>query len=307
MFRFLLLALFLLLPASAQAGVINVEFHFVPFVGDPKNDAVETVPGRAEIYLNGILLAGQDIEKQEVPVMFDSRDISAPIWIPMHGYGSLVRKGKNMLRIEFKPTDAKKKYRAQLRWASVMDETTETTTDGGSSSTNMAGEGRDDQKANGPITFEREFMADFAADHAWHHYPPIAELTDADRKALTALAAARIDAFKPDFSALYALLKGNENIKIPEVKKSGCLARAYKAGLRLALPPADKLQILTTGQAAVVIQSTEGQLYLPADPSVLEKITDEDDQMCIGIVIGAAYPSRLVIVRTPKGAWEIID
>lgn len=305
--RILLLSLLLLWPVSSLAGVVNVEFHFAPFTGDPKNETVETVAGRAEVFLNGIPLASQDIEQREVPVLFDNREISAPIWMPMHSYASLLRKGKNTLRVDFKPSDAKKKYRAQLRWASVMDETTESSEDGKMTATNQAGEGVDDKKASGPISMEREFIADFGTDQPWHHYPPITTLTDDDKKGLMALTVGRLDAFKPDFSALYALLKGRENIDIPAVKKSGCLARAYKAGIRLAVPPADKIQFVTTGGAAVVIQSPEGQLFTPADPSMLEKITDEEDQMCIGMVLSQAYPPRLVVVRTPKGTWEFVD
>lgn len=307
MIRALLVTLLVLWPAAAHAEVINVEFYFTPFTGDPKNETVETVAGHAEVYLNGIPLAGQDIEQREVPVLFESRDISAPIWIPMHSQGSLLRKGKNTLKIEFKPADAKKKYRAQIRWASVMDETTETESKGKVTATNQSGPGVDDRKASGPVTMEREFTADFAADQPWHHYPPITTLTEEDKTGLLALTRKRIDAFKPDFSEIYALLKGREGIDIPAVKKSGCLARAFKAGIRLAVPAADKIQFVTTGQAAVVIQSPDGQLFFPADPAAIEKIKNEDDQMCIGMVLGQAFPPRLVVVRNPKGAWEVVD
>ena len=49
------LAFALLMSAAslAPAAVINVEFKFTPFVGDPvKDDKVTTVPGKAAIFIN---------------------------------------------------------------------------------------------------------------------------------------------------------------------------------------------------------------------------------------------------------------
>lgn len=46
--------LFLILfwTSVATAGVINVEFKFTPYVGDPlKSDQVETVPGNARVFM----------------------------------------------------------------------------------------------------------------------------------------------------------------------------------------------------------------------------------------------------------------
>lgn len=307
MIRLLFLAILMIFPASVQAGVINVEFHFAPFVGDPKNETVETIEGQADIFLNGIPLASSEIRQEEVSVLFDDRQISAPVWVPVASYGSLLRKGKNTIRVEFKPADAKKKYRAQLRWASVMDETTESESDGKVLATNQGNQGVDDKKSTGPVTMEREFTADFASDQPWHHYPPVTTLSDDDKKTLMSLTSSRLDAFKPDFAALFALVKGHEGIDIAAVKKSGCLARAYKAGIRLATPPADKIKFVVTGQAAVIVQASEGQLFFPADPATLGKITKEEDQSCIGRVLQTAYPPRLIVVRNAKGAWEVVD
>lgn len=304
--RFLLLPLLLLWPASSLAGVINVEFHFAPYTGDLKEEHVQTVAGHVELFLNDIPLAGQDIEERDAMVLFEDREISAPIWLPMSSYGALLRKGANKLRVEFKPTDAKKKYHAQLRWSSVMDEATESEADGKTTATNQSGPGVDDRKVSGPVTMEREFQADFAKDQPWHHYPAVTSLTDEDRQALTALITSRAEAFKPDFSAFYALLKGQEGVDIPAIKKAGCLARGYKAGIRMGAAPAEKLKFVTTGQAVVVLLSTDGPLYAPTDMSVLEKITSEEDQMCLGMTMAMAYPPHLVVVRNPKGAWELV-
>ena len=55
------LAFALLMAAAslAPAAVINVEFKFTPFVGDPaKDDKVTTVPGKAAIFINNVPIRG---------------------------------------------------------------------------------------------------------------------------------------------------------------------------------------------------------------------------------------------------------
>src|ERR1043165_3247774 len=119
-----LLAALLLLPSLLWAAVLNVEIHFAPYTGDLKKSSVQTVPGKASVYVNNVLIAEQPVERSDVPVLFEAREVSAPIWIPMASLGPAVRKGKNKVRIEFEPTDPKLAYMTQLRWNEVSDKVT---------------------------------------------------------------------------------------------------------------------------------------------------------------------------------------
>jgi hypothetical protein len=48
--------------SSAGAGVANVEFKFTPIVGDPSTAGqVETVPGKASVFINNVLTADQEV------------------------------------------------------------------------------------------------------------------------------------------------------------------------------------------------------------------------------------------------------
>lgn len=292
--------------AVSQAEVINVEFKFTPFTGDPAHeDVVTTVPGTARVYLNNVLYAEQEVDEREIPVMFEEREVAPSVWLPVESCGPALRKGKNAVRIEFEPADPESGYRAQLRWASVMSESTEEKEAGRYSATNQSGEGTEEKEATGTVVFEREFQADFAADLAWHHYPAVTALDEADRKALAGLVAARVEAFQPDFSDFYRLLEGNDQVALDEMKESKCLERAYAAGARVACPPEDKLEILITGNPEVIIRARDGDLYFPADISALERISDEEVQRCLWMAFSVVYPSRLVVVRSPHGAWEV--
>jgi len=160
---------------AASAAVINVEFKFTPFLGDPeKSKEVETVPGKARVFLNNVPIAQQDVRKDKVPVLFEEREIAPSVWVPMASIGPGLRKGKNKIRIEFEPTDPKLAYRAQLRWASVTDGETKTEEGGRVTATNQSGEGVEDKPSKGKSVLEREFTADFAKDLAWHHDPAVA-------------------------------------------------------------------------------------------------------------------------------------
>jgi len=141
----------LLWSSSAMAGVINVEFKFTPFVGDPiKSSQVETVPGKASVFVNNVPVAEKQVDKQEVPVLFEEREIAPSVWLPVQSLGPVLRKGKNKIRIEFEPTDSKMPYRAQLRWASVTDQVTKVENGPGHvQETNQSGEGVDDKKTKG--------------------------------------------------------------------------------------------------------------------------------------------------------------
>jgi hypothetical protein len=294
--------------AANAAEVINVEFKFTPFVGDPaKEDAVKTVAGTARVYLNGVPYAEQEVSESDVPVLFEEREIAPSVWLPASSCGPALRKGTNTIRIEFEPSDPKGTYRAQLRWASVMNESTKESEGGHMSATNQSGEGVEEKEAKGEVTFEREFQADFATDLPWHHFPAVTALGDADKKALVALLTKRVEAFRPDFAKLYALIEGRQaGVDLAEMKKSKCLAEAYAAGARIAAAAPDAIEFLTTGNPEVVIRAKAGQLFFPADMSVLERMEDEETQMCISVVFALVYPPHLAVVRSPAGAWEIV-
>ena len=69
--------LFLLLMPLARAAVINVEFKFTPFVGDPaKDEKVKAVPGKAAVFINNIPFAEQEVREEEVPVLFEEHEIA---------------------------------------------------------------------------------------------------------------------------------------------------------------------------------------------------------------------------------------
>jgi hypothetical protein len=293
--------------AASAAEVINVEFKFTPFVGDPvKNETVQTVAGTAKIFLNGVPYAEQEVGESEAPVLFEEREIGAAVWLPAESCGPALRRGRNVLRLEFAPADPKAAYKAQLRWASVMDEAAETSEGGTFSSTNQAGEGVEEKEATGAIAFEREFQADFAADLPWHHYPPVASLDDADRKALAGIVTRRVAAFQPDFAEFYRLLEGRQDLDLAAARNARCLETAWAVGARIAAPAEDAIELLATGGPEVVIRAREGMLFFPADMSAFERITDEEVQMCVGMLLAAAYPPRLVVVRSPEGSWEIV-
>jgi hypothetical protein len=302
------LALLLFWPLLAAAEVINVEFKFTPFVGDPaKADQVETVPGKASVYLNNMPLVETELDRREVPVLFEEREIASSVWLPVKSVGPVLRKGKNKIRIEFEPSDPKLPYRARFSWASVTDQVARVEDGPGRvRETNQSDEGVDDRNATGRTVFEREFVADFATDLPWHHYPPVTTLSDEDKKSLSMLVKERIEAFKPNFAAVYQMLKGNQNLDLAGIKKSKCLDKGYAAGIRVATPSPDQLEFVATGNPEVVIRGKTGNLYYPVDQKSFDRIKDNMVQMCIGMVFSALYPPRLVVVRSASGKWETV-
>jgi hypothetical protein len=291
----------------ATAATINVEFKFTPFRGDPaKNDQVETVPGKARVYINNIMFAEQEVRQQMVPVMFKEREIAPSVWVPAASLGPRLRKGKNLIRIEFDPAQGKAAYNARLAWASVTDQTTKQEELGRYQATNQADEGAETKQAVGKVTFQREFVADFAADLPWHHYPPVTMLSNEDKQRLTILINERVKAFKPDFSGIYRLLEGTEGINVKEIKKAKCLDKAYAVGIKMSAPARDQFDFITTGSPEVVVQRKSGELFALENQNRLERVGDDDMQMCAVIVLNIAYPPRLTVVRSPSGAWEVV-
>lgn len=310
--RKLLVALLLSYSALASAETLNIEFKFTPFIGEPaKADHVETVPGKASVFINNVPVAEQDVHENTVPVLFDEREIAAAVWVPAASMGPALRRGKNTIRIEFVPTNTKASYDAQLRWATVTDQVTRTAKGPGQvTATNQSDEGADSKKATGKVIFEREFVADFAADLPWHHFPPVTALTDADKQQLAAVVAARAESFKPDFSTVYRLLKEANTpgmqLDVDGIQKAKILDKGYKAGIRVVAPVADKLDFVLTGNPEVLIRSTTGRLFR-IDPKAFGRLKGEELQMGLAMVLGVLYPPQLVAVRDAAGKWAAVN
>jgi len=304
----LLLAAFLSLALdapSSQADVLNGEFKFSPYTGDTKDDHVTAFPGKAKVFINNVPLAEREIDKQDLPVLFEEREIGPSVWVPANSMGPVLRKGKNSIRIEFEPADAAP-YKAQFSWAQVMDQTTEQSEPGHFQATNQAGEGKEERQGTGKMVFEREFAADFAADQPWHHYPPVASLGDEDRQALLKMLGQRAEAFKPKFEGVYKLLEARPGLDIAGIRKAKCLDKAYAAGVRIAAPSLEQLEFTTTGNPEVVLGQKAGPLFTP-DPKAFAKIKGGDAQMCADIALAVAYPPRMIVVRKPDGSWDAVQ
>ena len=301
--RITLVAALVLLSSHATAAILNVEFSFTPFIGDLKARTVQHFPGRAHVYVNNVLFAEDSVPSQSVPV--ENEEAYSAVWVPTMNLGPVLRKGTNKVRIEFVPDDPATEYQAQFRWWSATDSR------GRSASSvraqgNTAEAGMDYTTASGRIVAEREFTADFAQDLPWHHYPPVAVITDADRKRIAALVAARADAFKPNFAAAYQMLQASPNVDVAEVRKMSCLEAAYAAGVRAAAVPASTLDYTTTGNQEVVVRSRAGPLY-SFDRTAIGRIPGTDDmQLCAGIMLSILLPPRLAVVRSPSGWWQVV-
>jgi hypothetical protein len=308
MFKVSLLAILLWISAAtATAGVINVEFKFTPFVGDPeKSDKVETVPGKAWVFINNVPFAKQEVRKDEAQVLFEERDISPSVWVPTRSLGAALRKGKNTIRIEFEPADSEKPYKAQLSWAMVMDEATESSEGGRYRATNESGTGKETKNTKGKVVLQREFVADFAADLPWHHYPPVTSLSEDDKKGLALLVEKRAAGFKPGFGPIYELLGKKSDLDLKEMKKAKCLDKAYTAGVRIKAPARDQLDLATTGNPEVLVSRKGGVPLYQLDEATFEHIRDEDMKMCAEVAVAIAFPPRLVVVRSPEGKWEVV-
>lgn len=291
-------------PALSPAAVLNVEYQFTPFVGDVAQPEVESVPGKARVFLNNVPVAEQEIGKRSLPVLFSQREVAPAVWLPVQSLGGAVRKGKNTIRIEFEPSDPKLAYQARLQWASVTDQVTRQSSGNTTSATNQADQGLETKKSQGKIVLEKQFVADFAADRPWHHYPPVTALTDDDRQKLVGLVTERAAAFKPNFDKLYKLLDGRPELQLGEIRKAKCLDKAHAAGVRITAPAAADIEFATTGSAAVVVSRKNEPLY-PLDPNSFTRIKGDNLRLCAGMTLSIAYPAQLVVAKSPAGSWEI--
>ena len=155
------------------------------------------------------------------------------------------------------------------------------------------------------MVFERDFVADFALDLPWHHYPAVTSLTEEDKQKIAALLKTRAEWFQPDFAALYKAIEENESLKVDDVRKARCLEAAYQAGVRVTAPQVGELEFTTTGGPEVVVRRKSGTLF-GLDEKTLAPVKDEETQTCVGMTLSMIYPGRLVAVRRPDGEWEIV-
>lgn len=302
-------ALLLLAAPLAPAAIINVEFKFTPFNGNPATaDHVTSVAGKAQIYLNNIPYGvEQELKDEQVMVLFEDHEVTPAVWLPISSAGSLVRRGKNKFRIEFTPNDLTKTYRAQLHWDSVTDQVTDDFAGNSGKTTNQTDVGVDDRPdAKGKVVLEHEFTADFALDLPWHHYPAVTAVNDDDKTKIGALLKKRAEWFQPNFVGVYKAIEDNESLKADDVRKAHCLEEAYKAGVRVPVPAAAALDFAITGGPEVIV-SRKGASLFGLDEKSLAAVKDEDAQMCAGMVLATVYPQRMGFVRKPDGTWEAVD
>lgn len=289
----------------AAGAVLNIEFKFTPFVGDTKQNQVETVAGKARVYINNVFFGEQSVTQQKAAVQFDSREVTPSVWVPGTVMGAALRKGRNRIRIEFEPADSKRPYRAQLRWASVTDQIDTSASNSKQTATNQSNEGVEEKNATGKVSFEREFNADFATELPWHKYPAVTTLSDSDRRELESIVKSRADAFKPNFAALYTMLKDKPGIDLAQIQKMKCLDEAYQAGVRVIAIDSRQLDLQITGNPEVMIRAKSGDLFRPADMRMFEKIKEPEVRDCAGALLFMLYPSRMAAVKTPAGKWEV--
>lgn len=299
------LLLLVLWSSSSMAKVINFEIKFTPFVGDPATaDHVQTVSGKARVFLNNVSIAEQTVEAHDVPVLFDEREIGPAVWVPIASLGSSVRKGKNTLRIEFEPSDDKSTYKSELSWAEVNDATSELAGEGKFQATNQSGEGKETKETQGKVTMEKDFVADFATDLPWHHFAPVTTLSDEDKQQLLELVNERVEMFKPKFEGIYKFLE-KADVDLAAMRKSGCLNKAYATGVRVTRRTEADVDFMLTGNPEVVIKGSSGSLF-PFKEKDFAKIKGEEMQMCAGMAMFVAFPPQLVVVKNTAGSWEVV-
>ena len=303
-------ALLLCVPLAAAGAVVNVEFNFAPYTGNPdKEDVVVFVRGEARLFINGLPFADVEVKEQKYKVIFSDREISsAPVAVNGDAFGPLLLKGRNTLRIEFLPAEPKRTYTADLTWALVTDGVTETRDARGTvSSTNLAQKGRDRKTVQGRVVVEREFDADFARDRPWHHYPAVKELNDSDKQQIRALVAQRLRALEPGFDAFYAWLEKHD-FKVADIRSNQLLEKIHAARLRVKMADAAKLEFVVGGGPGVMIKAAGAEpLYKPENPQVLAKLGDKRAQEFAMSALPRLFPSRLVVARTPAGIWETAE
>lgn len=307
---FLVFCLLFAFSLPATAAVINIEFNFTPYFApaDPNAKQVDTIPGKAVVFLNNQVLAEQELEKRDLTVLFEERQISPAVWVPASSMGPGLRKGMNNIRVEFTPANPTQPYLARFSWSEVTDKETRTDDGAGrSTATNYGGTGKEERPVKGKVVFERGFTADFAVDRAWHHYPPITAVSPVDKSSLVVLLKERATLFKPNFAAAYKLLEKQPNLTVPAMKKAKCLENAYKVGIRVKAPTPEQLETVISNSPELLLQGKGGSPLHPFNRAAFEKIKGDENQMCAAMALFTLYPPRLIVVRNPAGKWEVVE
>ena len=79
-----------------------------------------------------------------------------------------------------------------------------------------------------------------------------------------------------------------------------------RLGVRVTAPQAGELDFATTnGPEVVVTRKKRGPLF-GLDEKTFAPVKDEETQMCAGVALSMIYPGKLMAVRKPDGAWEIV-
>jgi hypothetical protein len=71
---------------------------------------------------------------------------------------------------------------------------------------------------------------------------------------------------------------------------------------------AAKLEFVAGGGPGVLVKAAGSEpLYKPENPQVLSKVADKGAQEFAMSVLPRLFPPRLVVARTPAGAWEAAE
>lgn len=307
--RAALAASLVIVPAVAHAAVSGLEFSFSPYLGNPdQNDAIMLVGGEARIYVNGLPHIEVEVRERKHVMNSAGRDITpAAVIIDVASFGTLLRKGRNTLRVDFFPADYKRAYTVELRWTPVGDATTGPRAAKGAAARGPVEPSRERINARSAVRIEREFDADFATGRAWHQYPAVTALSDADREQIRALLVQRLHALQPGFGVFYAWLARN-NFVVAEIRKDRVPEKIQAAGLLVRMADTGRLEFLIGPGAGVMVKPPlKEPLYWPENPSVLSRISDAAAQEFARSILPRLFPTRLMVARNADGVWEAVD
>jgi hypothetical protein len=306
-------------PAPVAARPVNVDFNFTPYLPPARDaDKVTTLEGVVELELNGVPMLELPLESKSALLMDSSAEgieVFPALWLNALELQPLLRRGDNLLRLQFTPRDGAVSYRSQFRWTVIEDQTTTSTTARGSLlTTNHGAGGREDREARGQVTVQQAFQAPFAKVELWHAAPAVTTLTPADRAAIQELIRRRAALFSPDFEAAYRFLAGlpkdrGISLDIPEIRRLRCLEAGYATGIRVAAPAEADLNLVTTNSPVVVARG-EGEFLMsfPNEPGMAERYEalPNDKGFCFAVSFNMLFPKRLLLVKGVDGQWQIL-
>ncbi|MFN5221629.1 MAG: hypothetical protein ACK5FE_12105 [Cyanobacteriota bacterium] len=297
--------------SPALAEVLNLEFGFTAFRGDPATaDRVPTVAGKAELEINGLPLLEKELEADQAMVLFAERRLSPGLWLPMESFRRLLRRQGNSLVLRFTPRQVGAPYSAQLSWNSVEDSVSQRRQVEGNrvrlEATNETDRGSERRDSRGPVEFRRSFDAPFADEQPWQSQPPIQTIQPADRSAILALVRARRDLYAADMTAAYRLLEGFPGLDAAVLRQQGCLEQAWRQGVRVKPLQGESLQLLPTGGPVVVVRPGRGELFpLQVPPGMVDRLSLEQTLCVSGALVGL-LPPWMGFVQDGQGGWRPI-